>query len=125
MNQKIVSLHLLGSQGGTEAAAGARAGCARDDTCLLYLSGSLMFNLQAVFAKDRAVVYRSYGDALAWSVRPDAATHVFARGLREGLWPHGPHCRTSAAAAEVTSTSASSPPPAAHGENPRRMPPRL
>jgi hypothetical protein len=56
-----------------------------------------MFILQAVFAKDRTTVYRSYGDALAWSGRPDAATHVFERGLRKGLWPHGPHCRPAKA----------------------------
>jgi hypothetical protein len=56
-----------------------------------------MFNLQAMFANDRAVIYRSYGDALAWSGRPDAATHVFERGLREGLSPHGPHCRPAKA----------------------------
>jgi hypothetical protein len=58
-----------------------------------HVSRSLIFNMQAAFAKDRSVVYRSYGDALAWSGRPDAAALVFKRGLREGLWPHGPHCR--------------------------------
>jgi len=49
--------------------------------------------LQSLFAKERRVVYRAYGDALAWSGDPAAALAVFERGVSEGLWPHGPHCR--------------------------------
>jgi hypothetical protein len=48
---------------------------------------------QALFAKDRAVVYRTYGDALSWAGSTDAAADVFKKGVLEGLWPHGPHCR--------------------------------
>ena len=46
-----------------------------------------MFNLQAVFAKDRAVVHRSYGDALTWSGkpgRPDPCDGAFKQGSRPG-----------------------------------------
>jgi hypothetical protein len=56
-----------------------------------------MHNVQAAFAKERPVVYRAYGDALAWSGRASDASAVFARGVQEGLWPHGPHCRPAKA----------------------------
>ena len=52
-----------------------------------------MRTIQSVFAKQRAVVYRTYGDALQWSGDAAAAMEVFERGVREGIWPHGPHCR--------------------------------
>jgi hypothetical protein len=48
---------------------------------------------QAVFAKERPVIYRSFGDALVWSGDTAAGSAVFERGVREGAWPYGPHCR--------------------------------
>lgn len=52
---------------------------------------------QAVFAKERPVVYRAYGDALAWSGDAAAALAVFERGVLEGYWPHGAQCRPAKA----------------------------
>lgn len=57
----------------------------------------LMRNIQAAFAKERPVVYRAYGDALAWSGDASGAAFVFQRGVQEGLWSHGPHCRPAKA----------------------------
>jgi hypothetical protein len=70
-----------------------RSGCG----CSAATAAALTRQVQAAFAKERPVVYRAYGDALAWSGSADAAAAVFARGVREGLWPHGPHCRPAKA----------------------------
>jgi hypothetical protein len=75
--------------------------CRSGRSCSAAAAAALTLQVQAVFAKERAVVYRAYGDALAWSGSADAAAAVFARGVREGLWPHGPHCRPAKARSVV------------------------
>jgi hypothetical protein len=70
--------------------------------CMVYIfvlawQFPVMLDMQAAFAKERPVVYRAYGDALAWSGDANAAASVFARGVQEGFWPHGPNCRPARA----------------------------